>query len=90
MLAIKNHLRLFMRNILIFLVFAALAVLAACQSGPDRQRIAEGEQLSKSYCIACHAYPDPGLLDRATWEKHVLPRMGYFTVFTKIQRSGNR
>ncbi len=67
-----------MRNILIYLVFAALAVLAACQSGPDRQRIAEGAQLSKSYCIACHAYPDPGLLDRATWEKHVLPRMGYF------------
>ncbi len=40
-------------------------------------RLEDGEQLSKIYCAACHQYPEPSLLDRATWERFVLPRMGY-------------
>ncbi len=36
-----------------------------------------GEQLSKIYCIACHEYPKPELLDKDTWKNYMLPRMGY-------------
>jgi hypothetical protein len=35
-----------------------------------------GETLAKINCASCHAYPEPGLLDRQTWQKYVLPRMG--------------
>ena len=33
--------------------------------------------LAKAYCANCHSYPEPSLLDKSTWKKHVLPRMGY-------------
>ena len=35
----------------------------------------DGEQLAQSYCGACHAFPDPGLLDKRTWQVGVLPQM---------------
>jgi hypothetical protein len=34
-----------------------------------------GKSLSDAYCSACHLKPDPSLLDKATWEKSVLPDM---------------
>lgn len=32
--------------------------------------------MAKTYCQSCHAWADPGSLPKATWEKHILPRMG--------------
>ena len=46
-----------------------LAVAAAGCPRPD------GEQLAQAYCSACHAFPDPGLLDKKTWQTGVLPQM---------------
>ena len=37
-----------------------------------------GEELSKTYCTSCHLYPEPSLLDKKTWQNHVLVRMGAF------------
>lgn len=34
-----------------------------------------GQQLAQAYCRTCHAFPDPGLLDKAAWQKGVLPQM---------------
>ncbi|WP_304518010.1 FG-GAP repeat domain-containing protein [Cecembia rubra] len=34
-----------------------------------------GKSLSDAYCSACHLKPDPSLLDKATWERSVLPDM---------------
>ncbi|MHA6246758.1 FG-GAP repeat domain-containing protein [Pontibacter sp. CAU 1760] len=34
-----------------------------------------GLQLAQAYCRACHAFPDPSLLDKETWQKGVLPQM---------------
>jgi hypothetical protein len=34
-----------------------------------------GQQLAQAYCGACHAFPDPQLLDKTTWQKGVLPQM---------------
>lgn len=35
----------------------------------------DGEQLANAYCATCHLKPEPDILDKATWEKNVLPDM---------------
>src|ERR1700737_1743882 len=35
----------------------------------------EGEKLAHKYCAACHAFPEPELLDKQTWASGVLPEM---------------
>lgn len=35
----------------------------------------EGERLARLVCAGCHVFPEPDLLDRATWKDQVLPRM---------------
>jgi hypothetical protein len=44
---------------------------------PDSAQAAAltGKALAETYCGACHAFPDPALLDKATWQKKVLPQM---------------
>lgn len=37
--------------------------------------VSEGEKLARTHCIACHAFPDPALLDKNTWATGVLPKM---------------
>jgi len=34
-----------------------------------------GRQLAEKYCASCHKFPEPSLIDKATWEKGVLPAM---------------
>lgn len=34
-----------------------------------------GQQLAQAYCRTCHAFPEPELLDNATWQQGVLPQM---------------
>ena len=36
----------------------------------------EEEQIARYYCGSCHLFPEPSLLDKATWQKNVLPVMG--------------
>lgn len=38
--------------------------------------IQKGEVLATRYCQSCHQLPDPGLLDKRSWQKGVLPAMG--------------
>jgi hypothetical protein len=49
-------------------------VISSCN---DKQKAIEpeGEKLARTHCIACHAFPDPSLLDKETWGKDVLPKM---------------
>jgi hypothetical protein len=47
--------------------------LAGCHP-PDKLR--GRQQLAHLYCAACHAFPEPRLLDRTTWLDGVLPQMG--------------
>src|SRR3954468_8387170 len=49
---------------------AAFALLGGCNS-----RASQGEKLARTYCVACHAFPDPTLLDKKTWREGVLPQM---------------
>ncbi|HST08431.1 MAG TPA: FG-GAP-like repeat-containing protein, partial [Gemmatimonadaceae bacterium] len=52
------------------LAFACLAA-AAC----DRSNVSPGEKLARTYCSACHEFPEPKLLDKRAWEQGVLPQM---------------
>ena len=44
---------------------------------PPSSSTINGKELSELYCVACHQYPKPALLDRETWKEYMLPRMGY-------------
>jgi len=35
----------------------------------------QGRRLAQIYCASCHLFPEPALLDKATWEKGALPEM---------------
>jgi hypothetical protein len=49
----------------------ACCALAGC----TRTRASEGEQLARANCSVCHAFPEPRLLDKKTWQDGVLPQM---------------
>jgi len=34
-----------------------------------------GKQLATQYCVMCHMFPEPSLLDKKTWSENVLPDM---------------
>ena len=54
----------------------SISLLAVSCGNDIKQAVAEnGEALSKKYCVSCHKYPEPALLDGDTWTKHVLPAM---------------
>ncbi|MBX2893147.1 MAG: VCBS repeat-containing protein [Saprospiraceae bacterium] len=52
-----------------------LTCVGACKPRPVAL-VQTGEALSKIHCASCHAYPEPSLLDKSSWERYVLPRMG--------------
>ncbi|MDN5216107.1 VCBS repeat-containing protein [Fulvivirgaceae bacterium BMA12] len=66
---------------LLFAIYTLL-VFTSCSMREQKNEIpasppATPESLAKTYCGSCHQYPEPSLLDHATWKKYVLPRMGY-------------
>ncbi len=54
-------------------------LLVGCSTGSDPVSTLplDGQQLSVQHCGSCHAYPEPSLLDQATWRQYMLPRMGH-------------
>src|SRR3954466_3784031 len=44
-------------------------------AGCNRSNASPGEKLARTYCGACHAFPEPQLLDKRTWVEGVLPQM---------------
>lgn len=49
--------------------FISLLFTLSCKSE------SEGEKLAKTYCASCHLFPEPNLLDKATWKNNILPEM---------------
>lgn len=45
--------------------------------GPPKPTNLPGVELAQIHCASCHTFPAPDLLDKATWEKGVLPEMAY-------------
>lgn len=60
-----------MRFLYLLLILSTI-VLYSCETPFQKE-----ERLSKQYCAGCHAFPDPGLLDKETWERSVLPEMAF-------------
>jgi len=46
-------------------------VLAGCA----KARRSQGERLARTFCAGCHAFPEPALLPKGTWQSGVLPAM---------------
>src|SRR5881628_2884931 len=48
-----------------------LSILAACR----KPQPTSGEELARAQCSSCHAFPEPTLLDKSSWQNGVLPQM---------------
>src|SRR5439155_11306189 len=60
------------RCVLIGTAALALTIAACCAESPLP---ANGTQLARKYCASCHLFPEPELLDKATWKNGALPLM---------------
>lgn len=77
------------KMIRLFLISLTCVVLVACNSSEQpalppvqiNMPVLTGQELSERYCSSCHQYPSPQLLDKKSWEQHMLPRMGYLLGF---------
>ncbi|HLT73346.1 MAG TPA: VCBS repeat-containing protein, partial [Cyclobacteriaceae bacterium] len=49
-----------------------LILYSSCETPEHKE-----ERIARMYCGYCHAFPDPSLLDRTTWDKSVLPLMEF-------------
>jgi len=54
---------------------ALLSVVFLSLSGCNRSHQTAGERLARKDCAVCHAFPEPQLLNKATWKGGVLPQM---------------
>ncbi len=73
-----------MRILIVFLAIFVALILSGFVFLPSPARhtkpvsiFATGEELAKAYCATCHLFPEPSLLDKATWKDRVLPNMGW-------------
>ena len=60
------------------MTFSHTTILAAASlilGGCSGARTAQGERLARTYCAACHTFPEPALLGKMTWRTGVLPQM---------------
>jgi mono/diheme cytochrome c family protein len=55
--------------------FARLLAVGCLVLACDRAGTSSGERLARSHCAACHAFPEPQLLDKKAWVSGVLPQM---------------
>ncbi len=56
--------------------FCVLAVFFLSILSCENQKSKE-KRLAVQHCGSCHAFPEPALLDKDTWEKKVLPEMAF-------------
>jgi len=54
------------------LLLLFVITIAGCENQSQKE-----ERIARQYCGACHAFPDPSLLDKETWKKNVLPEMAF-------------
>ena len=56
-------------RLIVYFSFVGLLFTLSCN------KQSEGEKLAKTYCASCHLFPEPTLLDKATWSNNILPEM---------------
>ena len=65
--------RRFLKFLIPVLFFSIL--LANCRETGMKNIDNEGRSLAKRNCSGCHQMPEPELLDKVTWTKHIFPAM---------------
>jgi FG-GAP-like repeat len=63
--------------IFILSIFSCSTKKAPEQYTPPKPSGKNGSELAQIYCRSCHQSPDPSLLEKSIWEKHILPKMGW-------------
>ncbi|MEW6160343.1 MAG: hypothetical protein AB1813_23150, partial [Verrucomicrobiota bacterium] len=50
-----------------------------------------GAELAKNICQACHLFPEPSLVDKYSWGKHILPKMMFYlgVIQLDVQKTKN-
>ncbi|MBK9018346.1 MAG: VCBS repeat-containing protein [Saprospiraceae bacterium] len=76
-----------MKRQTVFLIIAILLALTLPYC-TETTPTAEGEALARSHCASCHAYPAPTVLDKVSWDKYVLPRMGVLLGVLPLDSAG--
>lgn len=55
------------------------SLMIGCNNQPARMSaadsLAQGKMYAHKYCVSCHQFPEPSLIDKKTWEFGVLPAM---------------
>jgi len=66
--------------LIVIITTVSIEILNGCNNNASsptvESQITSGEALSKKYCISCHEWPDPALIDQKSWINGVLPAMG--------------
>lgn len=57
------------------IIAASMLLFVSCKQNESTE---DGQKLAKTYCVSCHSFPEPELLDKKSWEQYMLPRMGVF------------
>lgn len=78
-----------MKHQSVFSIIASLVILTLTNC-TETKPTADGEALALRFCSSCHACPAPTDLDRATWDKHVLPRMGALMGVLPLDSAGGQ
>lgn len=76
---LKTYQLTFANATLVICYAASLFTFTACKTRSQEERVAQ------LYCSSCHAFPDPTLLDKKTWENDVLPQMAFKMGFTNSE-----
>jgi hypothetical protein len=60
------------------LLFALFSVARGVTAATATNTLQKGEALARQVCASCHLFPEPELLDKATWRDGALPHMEPF------------
>ena len=61
----------------LLLLFFLSILLYSCEKEKYKSE-KKDKAIVSAHCASCHQLPDPGLLDKKTWARFILPRMGAF------------
>jgi hypothetical protein len=88
------------KTLVISFLVLMVTTLVQCNSSTDKSAastktevfskddVIKGQALAAEYCQSCHQLPDPALLDKVTWRKHVLPVMGLYLGINSAASTG--
>jgi hypothetical protein len=85
----NQFMRLSNKTAVISCLLCTVVLLVQCNSSTQKgsadsslkysaEDVSKGASVAAIHCKSCHQFPDPSLLSKATWERHVLPVMGIY------------